>query len=240
MSKHSAVAAAAKLISYRRVSTEEQGDSGLGLDAQLTAIKRHADASGGVIVRDYVEIASGGDDDRVQLAAAISHAKRIGAALIVAAVDRLARDAAKCLNVAKALSGRLIDASDPNQCLMSLQIKAIFAEQERNRIIKRTEDALAEMIAAGALLGSRRPGHWDGREDRRLHGAKIGNQRSALVRRQQAREAYAPAMEIASEMRGSPLALIAAELDARGIPTATGRGSWTRVGVSRMIKLMSE
>lgn len=241
MSKHfAAVAAPIKLISYRRVSTEEQGASGLGLEAQQTAITRHAAAAGCTIVRDYVEIASGGDDERPQLAAAILHAKRIGATLAVAAIDRISRDAAKCLAVVKDLDKRVIDVSDPSGSMLMLQIKAVLAEDERRRIIERTERALAELIAKGALLGSRRPGHWHGREDRRLHGARVGNARSAIVRKLQAREAYGPAMDVVSELKGSSLRTIAAELDRRGISTATGRGSWTASGVRRMIAMMSE
>ncbi len=90
--------AAKVLISYVRVSTDRQGKSGLGLDAQRAAIQAFADANGYEVVREYQEIetAKGADalDRRPQLAAALSQARKLKCAVVVSKLDRLSRDVA--------------------------------------------------------------------------------------------------------------------------------------------------
>src|SRR5689334_8233510 len=84
----------AKLIAYLRVSTERQGVSGLGLDGQRTAIADFAGRTGGVVIACYVEVESGKRADRPELARALAHARRAKAMLVVAKLDRLARNLA--------------------------------------------------------------------------------------------------------------------------------------------------
>ena len=87
-----------KFISYLRVSTDRQGKSGLGLEAQRKAVADHV-AGKGEIATEYVEIESGKKNDRPQLARALGEAKRIGAVLLIAKLDRLARNVAFIANL---------------------------------------------------------------------------------------------------------------------------------------------
>lgn len=84
--------AAVKFVSYLRVSTDKQGRSGLGLEAQREAVLRHLNGGQWKLVAEYVEVESGKRNSRPQLQAAISHAKAIGAKLVIARLDRLARN----------------------------------------------------------------------------------------------------------------------------------------------------
>jgi DNA invertase Pin-like site-specific DNA recombinase len=90
---------AAKLVAYLRVSTDEQGKSGLGLEAQAAAIADYARSIGAETVETYSEVASGSDNLRPGLAKALAHARRLKAVLVVVRLDRLGRDAAFVLNL---------------------------------------------------------------------------------------------------------------------------------------------
>ncbi|MCP3395681.1 recombinase family protein [Bradyrhizobium sp. CCGB20] len=82
-----------KIVAYRRVSTQKQGRSGLGLEAQEAAIQEFAQSRGGRIIREYTEVESGKANERPQLAAALHHAKVTGATVVIAKLDRLSRSA---------------------------------------------------------------------------------------------------------------------------------------------------
>ena len=81
------------LVAYYRVSTSRQGESGLGLDAQRAKVQQLATDRGAVVAAEFVEVESGRKADRPELAAALTEARRRGAAVVVALLDRLARDA---------------------------------------------------------------------------------------------------------------------------------------------------
>src|SRR6478752_157776 len=90
------VASAPKLrqfISYLRVSTDKQGASGLGLEAQQAAIDRHIGAEGGSLLASYVEVESGKKNDRPEVVKALAHCKATRATLVIAKLDRLSRNA---------------------------------------------------------------------------------------------------------------------------------------------------
>jgi len=127
-----------KYVAYFRVSTERQGQSGLGLEAQHTAVKAYADG----IIHSFTEIESGKHDDRPQLAAAIAMCKATGAALLIAKIDRLSRQAAFLLTLRD--SGVQIVAADmPHAGTLEFGIRAVVAQHEREEISRRSSIAAA-------------------------------------------------------------------------------------------------
>ncbi|MFO0058721.1 MAG: recombinase family protein [Cyanobacteriota bacterium] len=159
---------AVQLIAYYRVSTVRQGESGLGLEAQRAKVEQLAAERGAVVVAEFVEVESGRKADRPQLAAALAEARKRGAAVAVAKIDRLARDAELVLRLsreaaANGMGGFLFcDLPDVDATTaagkMVLSVMASVAEFEAGRISERTKDALAAAKARGVKLGGIRPG----------------------------------------------------------------------------------
>ena len=224
-----------RIIGYIRVSTTKQGQSGLGLEAQLHAIRQYAGEQGGEIVQTYREIESGRRGDRPQIAKAIAHAKRIKARLVIAKLDRLARDVHFVSGLTK--SGVDFVACDmPYANKLTIHILAAVAEDEAERISQRTKAALAAAKARGVPLGSARPEHWMGREARRLAGSRTGAARAKALRDEEALPIYRIAAPIIARLRreGHSLREIAAELNDAGLTTMRG-ALWNPVQVSRVI-----
>ncbi|WP_142627606.1 recombinase family protein [Rhizobium sp. P007] len=141
-------------VAYYRVSTDRQGQSGLGLDAQKALVENFA--KGAPILASYVEIESGRRDDRPVLAEALAYAKAINATLIIAKLDRLARDVHFVSGLLKA--GVPIKCADmPEANIMVLQLMAVMAEQEARMISDRTKAALEQAKARGKQLGTNNP-----------------------------------------------------------------------------------
>ena len=141
-----------RFIAYFRVSTDRQGRSGLGLDAQREAVRRHVAGHGGELIADYCEIESGKRSDRPQLAAAIAAAKKAKATLIIAKLDRLARN----VHFISGLMESGVDfvaADNPHANKLMVHLLAAFAEHEREQISQRTKDALAAAKTRGIRLG---------------------------------------------------------------------------------------
>ena len=128
------------MISYYRVSTKMQGESGLGLEAQKQII---AHFHGSELIREYVEVASGKSvRDRPVLEQAIQDALRCGCPLVVAKADRLSRDVRQALEVYERLGGQLVCCDVPNADKFTLTLFFAFAERERELISLRTKQAL--------------------------------------------------------------------------------------------------
>ena len=225
-----------EIIAYARVSTVKQGQSGLGLQAQKAAVEAYAASVGARIAALYVEVESGKVADRPELRKALAHARRNKAVLCVAKLDRLSRNLAFLAAVMD--SGCEFAAADmPAANRFMLHVMAAVAEHEAKAISDRTKAALQAAKARGTLLGSARPGHWDGRETARQAGARIGAKASAEVRSKAAVDAYAdlvPAME-AYNAEGLSLREIAARLNADGHTTRRGK-MWNPVQVARVLK----
>lgn len=141
------------VVSYYRVSTEGQGRSGLGLEAQRAAVRTLCEARGWGIIAEFTEVESGKRNDRAQLTAALDHAHITGAKLVVAKLDRLSRDAAFTL----ALRNSGVDftcADNPDVNRLTIGLLAVINEDERERISDRTKAALQAAKARGVKLGN--------------------------------------------------------------------------------------
>ena len=227
---------AAEIIGYLRVSTKKQGDSGLGLEGQRTAVEAYARQIGARVGAWYTEVESGKLAERPQLARSLSHAKRTKALLVVAKLDRLARNVEFLARVMNS-SVEFVACDNPAANRLTLHILAAVAEAEARAISDRTKTALAAAKARGTKLGSARPGHWDGHEDARLAGAKLGTVAAAKARTRAATEAYRdllPMME-AAKAEGLSLRAIADKLNAERHTTRRGK-AWNPVQVARVLE----
>ena len=129
-----------KLVAYYRVSTKQQGESGLGLEGQKVAVVGFASQNRADIVREYVEVESGKNSDRQELARALSHAKRAKATLVVAKLDRLARNVA-FLSALMESGVEFVAVDQPHANRLTIHILAAVAEDEARRISERTKVA---------------------------------------------------------------------------------------------------
>ncbi|AKP00225.1 Site-specific recombinase, DNA invertase Pin-like protein (plasmid) [Marinovum algicola DG 898] len=206
-----------RFVTYFRVSTERQGLSGLGLEAQRAAVRNYLSDPEAVIA-EYVEIESGKRDERPQLALALAEAKRSGAILLIAKLDRLARNVSFIANLLD--SGVEVMAADmPEANRFVLHIMAAVAEQEGHAISERTRAALAAAKARGVKLGWAMP-------ERQAEQRRASNKGVAA----NSAKADAHAANLLPVIRkiaesGASLRQIAAELNERGIKTARG-GRW--------------
>ena len=205
-------------ISYLRVSTSKQGIGGLGIEAQREAVTTFASARHGEIVAEYVEVESGKKNDRPALLAAIAHAKRVGAVLLIAKLDRLARNVAFISSLMEARTEFVaVDAPYANKLMIHLL--AAFAEHEREQISARTKAALAAAKARGVKLG--------------VHGRILADQAIA--------DAISFCQPLEIDVRdiiacgASNLREIAAGLNARGIPARQG-GQWWPSNTAALLK----
>lgn len=219
------------LVAYLRVSTKKQGASGLGLEAQRAAVAEYAAREGLRVVAEYVEVESGRKSARPQLAAALQHCRAARATLAVAKLDRLARNVA-FLSALMEAGLEFVALDNPHATPFTLHVLAAVAEQEARATSERTRVALAAAKKRGVLLGSSRPGHWNGLEARRLAGSKKGVKRAAQLRTQAAQEHNSLAVEAALQLRDAGLSWqeIASELNARGLVTRRGN-AWSKSSV---------
>lgn len=142
----------AAFISYIRVSTERQGKSGLGLEAQKSVVDAFVTNSGGMLIEEYVEVESGKRNSRTQLKASIDACKRQNATLIIAKLDRLARNVHFISGLIE--TGVPFRAADmPNADKFMLHVYAAMAEEEGRRISERTKQALQAAKKRGVKLG---------------------------------------------------------------------------------------
>lgn len=204
-------------VTYLRVSTDRQGRSGLGLEAQRKAVADHV-AGKGTIVAEYVEVESGKRSVRPQLARALVEAKRLGAVLLIAKLDRLARNVAFIANLLE--SGAEIAAADmPEANRFLLHVMAAVAEHEAQAISDRTRTALAAAKARGVALGWSMPE----RRDEQRQASRKGAAKNAQKADRHVTNVLPVIRQIAAG--GASLRQIADELNTRGIKTARG-GLW--------------
>jgi DNA invertase Pin-like site-specific DNA recombinase len=146
-----------RFVAYYRVSTAQQGRSGLGLEAQREAVRVFLDGSAGALAEAFTEVESGKNDDRPQLAKALDACRLTGAVLVIAKLDRLSRDAHFLLGLEKA-GVEFVAADMPNANRLTVRLMAVIAQEEREMISARTKAALAAAKARGKKLGGNRGG----------------------------------------------------------------------------------
>lgn len=214
-------------VTYLRVSTQRQGQSGLGLEAQQKAVQDYAASCGGAVLAEFVEVESGKKNDRPKLAQAMQRCRLTGAVLLIAKLDRLSRDAHFLIGLEKA-GIEFVAADMPHANRLTVGIMALVAQQEREAISQRTKAALAAAKARGVRLGGYRGGPT-------LDQAK-GTQAAAEARREAAQRFAEQVGPMAQELLGSGLSLrqVAIRLTEQGIRTARGGKVWTAAGVSRV------
>lgn len=220
-----------KYVSYIRVSTGKQGRSGLGLEAQRHTVEAYLNGGQWEVAEEFVEVESGKNNSRPMLTEAIELCHAIGATLIVAKIDRLTRDAAFLLSL-KDAGVEFVAADMPDANRLTVGIMALVAEQEREAISKRTREALQAARARGVQLGAYRDGKFVGRVGTPEDARRASHVRSVRYR--------ASAMAKVSLLRKidpeSVLSLrqIADKMNEIGVPTVSGRGSWSANSVRRL------
>lgn len=220
-----------KLVAYYRVSTKKQGESGLGLEGQIAAVDAYAGTNGAKVIRAYREVESGKRADRPELRKAIAHAKRSGARLVIAKLDRLARNV-HFLSGLMESGADFVACDNPHANRLTIHILAAVAEDEARRTSERTRAALAAYKARGGLLGAVRPG---GKQVSR-EAAQRGRERAEQARRANTDAAYADLAPMLAEFRADGLSLraIADRLNADGHTTRRGQ-PWNQTQVKRVL-----
>jgi DNA invertase Pin-like site-specific DNA recombinase len=225
-------------VALYRVSTDRQGQSGLGLEAQQQAVQQMAAIKGLTIVAEFTEVESGRkrQQKRPQLAAALAEARHLGAVIVVAKMDRLARDAELILRLgreaeANGMGGFLFcDLPDLDATTsagrMILTVMASVAEFEARRISERTRAGLAVRRAKGGAMGANLP---------RIAAANA--KRSAEATEQARQLAY---LLLPLKHQGLSLQKIADQLHDQGVPTPSGQGRWSAVAVARVLKRLEQ
>jgi DNA invertase Pin-like site-specific DNA recombinase len=205
------------------VSTDKQGQSGLGLDAQRAAVMGYLNGGTWKLVAEHTEIESGKRNARPELAKALAACRRHKAKLVIAKLDRLSRNLAFIATLMD--SGVEFVATDnPHANKLTIHILAAVAEHEREAISERTKAALAAAKARGKVLG----------------GPRLSAARKASIKaREELADAFAANVRpIINEIQASgvtSLRGVARALTARGIKTARG-GDWTAVQVSAIVR----
>jgi DNA invertase Pin-like site-specific DNA recombinase len=217
-----------KFVSYLRVSTARQGASGLGLEAQRTAVTGYLNGGDWTLVQEVLEVESGKRNDRPSLALALRLCRKHRATLVIAKLDRLARNVAFISNLME--SGVEFVAVDmPQANRFVVHILAAVAEQEAEAISKRTKAALAAAKARGTKLGGRRV------SAERFAEIGAAARQARTERAERSGAEILPTIATVQAAGATSLRQIAAALNERGIPTPTQKGEWSAVQVQRVL-----
>jgi DNA invertase Pin-like site-specific DNA recombinase len=217
-----------RFVAYYRVSTAQQGRSGLGLEAQREAVRMFLVGRADNLTEAFTEVESGKNANRPQLALALEACRLIGGVLVIAKLDRLSRDAHFLLGLEKA-GVEFVAADMPNANRLTVRLMAVIAQEEREMISARTKAALAAARARGTKLGGNRGGPMvdsaKGRAARTRAAEDYARQVGPIVL-----EAWQ-----GGELCKSSYGQAAAALTARGVRTPCG-GKWTRAAVRVLIQ----
>ena len=219
-------------VSYLRVSTVRQGVSGLGLEAQRSAVTAYLNGGQWNLVKEIVEVESGKRNDRPALTEALALCKRRRATLVIAKLDRLARNLHFISGLMESgVDFIAVDMPEANPTMVRMM--AVFAQHEAEAISSRTKAALAAAKARGTQLGGRRVS--------RERFAEIGvaaRATSVTVRSAKAASSRSDVIPVIEEIRTAgavTLRQIAVELNVRGEKAPRG-GEWSAVQVQRVLK----
>ena len=213
-------------VSYLRVSTDRQGKSGLGLEAQRKAVHDYLNGGNWKLAAEFVEVESGRRNDRPQLAAALAACKKLKAKLVIAKLDRLARN----VNFVSGLMEtgvEFIAADMPFANKLTIHILAAVAEHEREAISARTKAALAAAKARGVKLGGPK-----------LRLAQLNGARANKAEADRFAANALPIIREAQKAGASSLRAIAKVLNDRGVRTARG-GKWAAPQIRDILRRSS-
>jgi DNA invertase Pin-like site-specific DNA recombinase len=210
-----------KFVAYYRVSTQRQGQSGLGLEAQQKAVSDYLNGGDWKLVAEFTEVESGRRKNRPQLASALEAARQQKATLVIAKLDRLARNVAFVANLMESKVD-FVAVDFPQANRLTLHILAAVAEHEAKVTGERTKVALQAAKARGTELGH--------------NGKKLARQYKA-----QALDRASGLAGVVTELRAKADTVrgLAQALNARGIPTARG-GEWHPSGVLRLLRRIDQ
>jgi DNA invertase Pin-like site-specific DNA recombinase len=215
-------------VSYIRVSTARQGSSGLGLEAQRESVRVFAQAHGYEVAQEFLEVESGKNDARPVLQKALAFAKKTGACLVIAKLDRLARSVS--------FVARLMDANTdfkaidlPDASRLVLHIMSAVAENEAKSCSDRTKAALAAAKARGVVLGASNPAC--------RNSTQAGRAKGRETAKTKARAAYADLLPqiLALKAQGLSFQGIADALNDEGQVTRNGK-EWRAMQILRTLK----
>jgi DNA invertase Pin-like site-specific DNA recombinase len=216
------------VITYIRVSTSQQGRSGLGIDAQRQALKQFASSEGFTVAREFVEVETGKGSDaldrRPQLKSALAAARKLRCHVAVAKLDRLSRDVHFISGLMSHRVPFLVAELGPDVDPFVLHLFAALAEKERALISARTRQALAAAKARGVALGNPK-----------LHQARKNALEAVTAEADRFAANVLPIIREVQKAGATSLREIAAALNARGVPTARG-GQWHAKSVSNILE----
>lgn len=215
------------LVAYYRVSTQRQGASGLGLEAQREAVAQHVKRTGGQLIAEFTEVETGRGSNalarRPELRKALEACKRQSAALVIAKLDRLARNVHFVSGLMEARV-RFVACDLPEANELTLHVMAAFAEHEAKRISERTKEALARAKARGRKLGR----------------AGWRNLRPHVEKRRRAATLFASRLRGQIEgfrLRGLTQREMVHELNSVGVAAPRG-GRWSLIQLQRTLGLL--
>ncbi len=221
-----------RFVSYLRVSTAKQGHSGLGLEAQRSDVAGYLNGGHWTLVREVIEIESGKRNDRPALAQALRLCRQQRATLVLAKLDRLARNVA-FISALMESGVEFVAVDMPSATKFTIHIMAAVAEQEADAISKRTIAALAAAKARGTVLGGRRVS-----AERQVEIVTMARAERSK-RAQKAADDLLPMIRAMQNGGAVTLRAVAAELNERGMDAPRG-GQWSAVQVQRVLHRSSK
>ena len=224
-----------RAVAYYRVSTAEQGRSGLGLEAQKEAVKDYIWRTGAILVAEFTEVESGARNDRPQLRAALERVALSTATLVIAKLDRLSRNAAFLLTLRDAGTD-FVAVDMPHATPVTVGIMAVIAEEERRLISERTKAAMKAAKARGVKLGN--PNGAEAFRRTGMRGSKIGAEANKANAQRRAESLREIVREIRTQGAVS-FAAVARALNDRHIPTRTGK-DWQSGSVKILLGRLGE